>query len=269
MRISIGMAAALAVLSIAGCTAPGKPREKEVVAENVTDFHTLFTTNCAGCHGVDGKNGPGRILNDALYLSFTSKPELKKILIYGRAGTAMPAWAKSQGGPLTDRQIDALVNGIYSSWGKPFNAQAAPIPAYSAGDGSGDAASGKKLFTRNCFICHGPGARVGLITSPAYLDLVSNQMLRTSIVVGRADLGMPNYQYLKLGKALTDSDVTDLVAYLVSLRPSPAPGVEKTAIDSTKGSGNGPGSPTDNRNQGNKPSNSSQSGGTIEKKAKE
>ena len=44
-------------------------------------------------------------------------------------------------------------------------------------------------------------------------------MLRTSIIVGRPDLGMPDYRHLKLGKALTDQDITDLVAFLASKRP--------------------------------------------------
>ena len=269
-----------AMLAVGGCTAPGKPHEQETLAENVSDFHTLFTTNCAGCHGQNGMNGPGRILNDSLYLSFIPKAELKKVLIYGRRGTAMPAWSKAQGGPLTDKQIDVLTDGIYSSWGHSFQAGAAPIPSYTVNAVSGDAANGKKLFTRNCYMCHGPGAKVGVVTSRAYLELVSNQMLRTSIVVGRADLGMPNYQHLKLGKALSDSDVTNLVAYLVSLRQMPAPGegAEPHITDNgvageitrgNAGSGNGPGSPTQNQTQGNKTGNSSQAGGTIDKSSKE
>lgn len=269
MKYLLTLVVAMSAFSVSSCTAPGKPHEEEMIAENVTDFPSLYANNCAGCHGAEGKNGPGRILNDSLYLSFIPKAELKKVLIYGRAGTAMPAWSKAQGGPLVDHQIDVLVNGIYDSWARPFDAHGEAIPAYSASVESGDAANGKKLFSRSCFMCHGPGAPVGVVTSRSYLDLVSNQMLRTSIVVGRPDLGMPNYQHLKLGKALTDGDVTDLVAYLASLRPSPAPGQSMRTNESTGGSGNGPGSPTDNRNEGTKHGNSSQSGGTIEKKTKD
>ncbi len=49
---------------------------------------------------------------------------------------------------------------------------------------------------------------------------VTNQNLRTSIIVGRLDLGMPNYRFLNAGHALSDQDVSDLVAYLASLRPA-------------------------------------------------
>ena len=61
---------------------------------------------------------------------------------------------------------------------------------------------------------------MGAVTDPSYLTLSSNQNLRTSIIVGRLDLGMPNYRALNAGHPLNDQDVSDLVAYLVSLRPA-------------------------------------------------
>ena len=260
-------ACGLALILATSCHAPGKPPSEPVGATSkVADFSTLYDANCAGCHGVDGKNGPGRILNDKLYLNFIPRTDLKKVLLYGRAGTAMPAWSTSQGGPLSDREIDVLVNGIYTNWGGSFDARGNPIPAYAATVESGNAANGKKLFGRSCFMCHGPGAPVGLITTASYLQLVSNQMLRTSIVVGRPDLGMPNYQHLKLGKALTDSDVDDLVAYLVSLRPGQPPG---SSMQTRESSMESVGNSTNKEGEGNKPANSSQSGGTIEQTKKD
>ncbi len=193
------LATAMACI-LAGCTPPGKPNPRDSVNENrreVLDFANLYENNCAGCHGDHGMNGPARILNDAVYLSIIPREELRRILIYGRSGTAMPAWAISQGGPLTDKQIDALVNGIYSKWGK--DAHAAPgAPGYTP-TSDGDVNRGKQLFVRNCFMCHGKGAAVGPVTDPAYLSLSSNQLIRTSIIVGRRDLGMPNYLILKAG----------------------------------------------------------------------
>ena len=101
-------------------------------------------------------------------------------------------------------------------------------------------------------------------------------MLRTSIIVGRSDLGMPNYQNLNAGHALADQDVSDLVAYIASLRPvSQVPENMHTNENDTggngsatgsKGSGNGPGSPQKDQLQGAKHGNSSQSGGTIEQR---
>ncbi len=215
----VALVLALMVLSVA-CDPPGKPKPnaENENREQITDFKTLFTSNCSGCHGLDGKYGPARILNDPLYLSLMPKETFKQVVTYGRPGTAMPAWAKSQGGPLTDKQVDALVNGLYREWGK----SAQPVsgaPAYAATN-DGNPTHGKQLFLRNCFMCHGKGAAVGPVNEPSYLSLVSDQMLRTSILIGRPDLGMPDYRHLNLGRALSDQDVTDLVAYLVSLRPA-------------------------------------------------
>ncbi len=266
----------LGVIATSGCEPWGKPEQPEKPANEITDFKVLYGENCAGCHGAEGKYGPGRILNDALYLKFIPRQELRKVLVYGRPGMAMPPWAISQGGPLTDRQIDALVNGIYSRWAKPVDLHGTELPSYSATIESGDAAHGKKLFARNCYMCHGPGAAVGVITSASYLQLSSNQNLRTSIVIGRSDLGMPNYQNLNAGHALSNQDVSDLVTYLASLRPVSQVNEDAHTDENnssatgnatgSKGSGNGPGSPQKDQMQGTKHNNSSQSGGTIEQR---
>ncbi len=209
--------ALLPLLVPTGCEPPGRPVPEPPPASQLTDFKVLFSQNCSGCHGDNGKNGPGRILNDSLYLAYVPKEALHQVIEYGRPGTAMPAWAQKQGGPLTPKQVDALVNGL-EGWKKSFSSGAALVPAY-ASTGPGDETRGKKLFLRGCFACHGPGARVGLVTDPSYLSLSTDQNLRTSIVVGRPDLGMPDYRFLNAGHALNDENVNDLVAYLASLRP--------------------------------------------------
>ena len=257
-RATLLIAAALLVST--ACDPPGKPKP-EPSSEDITDFKVLYGENCAGCHGFDGKNGPGRILNDPLYLALIPKDTLKDVIVHGRPGTAMPAWEKSQGGPLTSKQVDALVDGIERSWAKPAQFAGQQLLAYSE-TAKGDADAGRKLFARNCYMCHGPGAKVGTVTDPAYLALVSDQMLRTSILIGRPDLGMPDYRHLKLGKALTDGDVSDLVAFLASKRPGR---VESAAVNEPRGtgqsgatsrgnegSGNGPGSHRKERGEGNK-----------------
>jgi cytochrome c oxidase cbb3-type subunit III len=231
----------------------GKPTEQPVMPPDVTDFEMLFGNNCAGCHGMDGKNGPGRPLNNALYLALIPKQTLQRTIENGVPGTAMPAWARSQGGPLYPKQVAALVNGIEQNWGKSANLKSAKLPAYSAESDPGDVGRGKKLFVRDCFMCHGKGAKVGSVTDPAFLALVSDQGLRTSVIIGRPDLGMPDWRFLNLGHALSDQDISDIVAYLASLRPAKVqPGAR--VVDSgsgqsgaktagNEGSGNGPGAP--------------------------
>jgi cytochrome c oxidase cbb3-type subunit III len=220
-RGSVPCALCAAILIVTSCNPPGKPGPQEESSQDITDFTTLYTKNCTGCHGLDGKNGPARILNDSLYLAVIPRQQLQATIENGRPGTPMPAWLRNNGGPLTQKQITALVDGIEKNWAKPASLHGVPLPAYSEANEKGDAGHGKKLFVRDCFMCHGPGAPIGSVTDPNYLELSSDQNLRTSIIVGRPepDLGMPDYQKLNLGRALTNQDITDLVAYMSSLRP--------------------------------------------------
>jgi cytochrome c oxidase cbb3-type subunit III len=237
-RWSVTLLLVPAVLLVtAACDPPGKPKLPDAQAEDreqITDFKTLFNSNCSGCHGLDGKNGPARILNDALYLAFIPKETLRDVIANGRQGTAMPAWARSQGGPLTDKQIDILVNSMYANWGKPGAPKGPALPGYSADGKAGDASHGKQLFARACFMCHVKGGLVGPVTGASYLSLSSNQLLRTSIIVGRPDLGMPDYRILNMGKPLSDQDVTDLVSYIALQRPG-TNGANETASNPAKG----------------------------------
>jgi len=274
-RTGSTVCACLLLLGATACDPPGKPLARgEVNRREITDFRTLYNENCQGCHGIDGKNGPGRPLNDPLYLAIVPKQELLKTIANGRQGTGMPAWALSQGGPLTDKQVSALVDGMESNWAKPFNFGTAAAPSYSVGSGTGDADHGRKLFLKDCFACHGQGAPIGPVTDGAYLSLVSDQLLRTAIIQGRPDFGMPDYRFINLGHALADQDITDLVTFLSSKRPinpdvqnlhtnESGAGQSGPMVKGNEGSGNGPGSQRKQENEGNKTKGSSSQGGGV------
>ena len=118
----------------------------------------------------------------------------------------MPAFSQQAGGTLTDRQIELLVSGMRASWSKPEGFKGVEIPAYSASEtvpykasagsivntsASGDAPSGARAYQTFCAQCHGPngeGGSAGSIVDPNFLNLVSDQGLRTTVVVGRADM---------------------------------------------------------------------------------
>jgi hypothetical protein len=53
----------------------------------------------------------------------------------------------------------------------------------------------------------------------SYLGLVSNQGLRTTIIVGRPELGAPDWRGDVPGKAMSPGDVSDVVAWLAAQRP--------------------------------------------------
>ena len=132
----------------------------------------------------------------------------------------MPAFAKKAGGLLTDTQVDILVRGI-RGWANPSLASSGAfantkLPAYTASQ-PGEATRGAEVFKVSCALCHGPegrGARA--IADPTFLALVSDQHLRTVIIVGMPNLGMPDWR--NHPKPLTDTDVGDVVAWLATQR---------------------------------------------------
>src|SRR5262245_375909 len=150
--------ALLSALAAGGCDRlPGKPRaaDRELEPGQVMSFGALFAQNCAGCHGADGRLGAARPLNDALYLALVPRERLRAVIAAGVPGTAQPAFAQGAGGTLSDAQIDALVQGILTAWGRPVSA--GELPRYAAAPG--DAARGHTVQAAACARCHGPEGR--------------------------------------------------------------------------------------------------------------
>src|SRR5262245_34422382 len=123
LQIGIALVVALPIALLTGCSAqlPGQPSEAERwrAPAEISDFDQLYTQNCAGCHGVDGRLGAARSLNDPLYLAFVTDDAMHEAISKGRAGTNMPAFSEQAGGQLTDHQIELLVTGMRSRWAKP------------------------------------------------------------------------------------------------------------------------------------------------------
>lgn len=197
--------------------------ERAKVPSEVMGFSALYQGNCAACHGAEGKLAASRPLNDPVYLALVPRERLRRVIANGVAGTLQPAFAVRAGGTLTDAQIDALVTGLVTAWGKP--GAATDLPPY-AGAG-GDAARGQAVYAAACAACHGQdgkgGPKGGAVTDPSYLALVSDQYLRTTVIAGRSDLGMPDWRGYMPSQPLTDRQISDVVAWLVAQR-RPVPG---------------------------------------------
>jgi mono/diheme cytochrome c family protein len=207
-----------------GCSSHhGQPQQgSESVAPNeILEFRTLYSQNCSGCHGPEGKGGAAIALADPVYLAIVDDAVIRKVVSNGVRGTAMPAFAESSGGMLTDKQIEVITKEMRSRWSRQGILNGANPPSY-APKSTGDGLRGEVAYKTYCESCHGPGGRGGTkgsaIADESFLALVSDQGLRTVVIAGRPELGAPDWRGNVSGKPMSDQEVTDVVAWLGSRR---------------------------------------------------
>ena len=199
---------------------PGKPTQATAwqSPHSVVDFEKLYMENCRGCHGTQTEPSGAIALDNPLYIAVIPRETLRSIIVNGIPGTAMVAFSEEHGGPLTEKQIDVIVDGI-TAWGAK-NPPSGPLPAYSGP--LGDVAQGATAFATFCASCHGAdgngGEKAGSVVNPAYLGLVSDQYLRSIVIAGRNDLGCPDFQSRVPGKPMSEAEISGVVAWLASQR---------------------------------------------------
>jgi cytochrome c oxidase cbb3-type subunit III len=220
MRPLVSALLACAAALLGGCAhAPGDPPNPIPRPTAVTDFATLYSRNCAACHGANGQNGPAIDLANPEYQALVDDTTLRKWISRGMPGTEMAAFAQSAGGMLTDTQVNALIAGMRSHWLQPNVYGNATPPAYAQPQ-AGDPQRGQQSYQARCAACHDSSRQQ--ITSSNYLSLVGDQALRSIIIAGRPDIGQPDWQHDgprgEAAAPLSTDEVDDIVAYLGSLR---------------------------------------------------
>jgi cytochrome c oxidase cbb3-type subunit III len=223
-----GVFLALIAILASGCAAPhGRPasNSEERAPNEISDFTTLYGNNCAACHGADGRGGPAIALANPVYLRVADEATIRNIIAKGVKGTAMPAFAETAGGMLTDAQIDVISKEIRSRWTGRGILDSGVAPPYLP-KLAGDVPRGEVAYKTYCESCHGlnggGGSKGSAITDPSFLALISDQGLRTIVIAGRPELGAPDWRGNIPGRPMSDQDVTDVVAWLVSHRvPNP------------------------------------------------
>jgi cytochrome c oxidase cbb3-type subunit III len=216
--------ATLGLMLFSGCSSPhGQPRQgsESLAPKDVLEFGTLYSENCAGCHGAEGRGGAAIALADPVYLTIADDAVIRKVVANGVRGTAMPAFAESAGGMLTDKQIDVITSEIRSRWSRQGILSGANPLSY-APKSAGDAQRGEVAYKTYCESCHGAGGRGGpkgsAIADDSFLALVTDQGLRTIVIAGRPELGAPDWRGNVSSKPMSDQEVTDVVAWLGSRR---------------------------------------------------
>ncbi|MBI3961974.1 MAG: c-type cytochrome [Deinococcus sp.] len=190
----------------------------------VTHGRDLFRANCTACHGPEGEGTPGLAppLNAQGFLEVAGDRVIHDLIANGKAGTAMPAWAEDNGGPLREVDIAALVAFIRS-----WQPTAPEIPSQTTG---GSPARGSRLYAATCVVCHGPNGEGNIgpaLNSPQFLESRNDQYIRSVITEGVLSKGMPTW-----GVVLTADQITDLVAFIRGWQAAATPALPaKPLID--------------------------------------
>ena len=167
----------------------------------------LFETNCATCHGADGREPLTGVplLNSARVLAIADEDYYLDIITHGRKGSEMPAWGKV----LTDTQLGSLVQYV-RSWFPPL-----PDRAKVSAE-AGLVRNGRALFRGNCAACHGLRGEGGIgnsLNSASFLAMASDAFLRDTIALGRGHTAMP------AGHTFQPEELSDLLALFRSWSP--------------------------------------------------
>src|SRR5207249_6929202 len=100
---------------------------------------------------------------------------IRHVIANGVPGTEQPAFALSAGGPLTDEQIESLVQGLRAAWWRPDALRDEHVPPYAAP--LGDPERGSAVYAAACASCHGGegsgGSKARSIVHSSYLALAS------------------------------------------------------------------------------------------------
>jgi mono/diheme cytochrome c family protein len=214
---------------LVGCgTPPGQPRAAGAISpapNDVVEFDALYPSNCAGCHGANGRGGAAIALANPVYLAIVDERSMRAIIADGVRGTSMPAFAQRAGGMLTEQQINALVDGIRSQWSRSAALAGAIPPSYAA-TSAGEIHQGEAVYQTFCLSCHGVDGRGtpngSAITNDSFLALTSDQYLRTIVIAGRPELSAPDWRGYLHGRPMSNQEVTDVVSWLASHRVAAA-----------------------------------------------
>jgi len=199
MRRLVAISLGVAVLLIAGVPAG---------ADSQTDQgRELFEVHCATCHGEDAKGGdvaPSLVGVGAAMADFQLRT--------GRMPMAdVRVQAVRKPSPFTDEQIRVLVEYVASLGEGPA------IPTVNAA--AGDVSRGGSIFRTNCAGCHGAAGRGEALS---YGRNAPDLYLATPLVLAEAVRTGPSQ--MPVFDQLTDQDVNDVAAFVMSLQKDPDPG---------------------------------------------
>ena len=180
----------------------------------------LFSQNCAVCHGTFGEGGPNPSnpsdliipISTAEYLKTRDDVTLKLIISQGQPNFGMSPFGSTNGGPLSDEQIDSII-AFLRTW--EANPPVTTAPDVKVKTLSLDAPA---IFKQVCAQCHGAtgqGTSGPSLVAEEFQKENSDQNIYDTI-----NLGHPSASMIAWGKMLNTDQITQLVQYIRNLAKS-------------------------------------------------
>jgi mono/diheme cytochrome c family protein len=201
----------------------------EILNVQLDDAMTLYAQNCSVCHGLSGEGIGATPALDRDSTRTIAYSDLEKTIARGRFNTAMPAWSKEDGGPLSDYQISEMVALIQSgSWTAtqdrvvnlglaplvPFTTDPDPVLLAEVGKLPNGATlqTAIQLFAVNCIACHGADG-LGTAIAPALNDPLVREKTAEELT-RTATLGSPGTLMAGWQNALSTEEIAALVTLI-------------------------------------------------------
>ena len=203
--------------------------QAKVLSAQLDESMTLYAENCAVCHGLNGEGiGATPALNNPALVTMAFE-DLYKTISRGRFDTAMPAWSKEDGGPLSDYQIEEMVALIqYGDWNatgeRVVNLGLAPLVPFTTDPDPALFAEVENLpdgltlptaiqiFASSCVACHGAdGLGTGIapaLNDPVVREKAAEDLTRT-ITFGNAGTLMAGWS-----NSLTAEEINAMVTLI-------------------------------------------------------
>jgi len=164
---------------------------------------------CALCHGSERQ---GHVNDDAPSLRSKSLmsagfDERLMAASYGRRGTAMGGFLDEVGGPMSEHEIERLMQWLQ----KQSGVEAVELPLEPI---VGDIEVGAEIYAEECAGCHGDNGEGDIgpaLGNPTMLSLTSDAFLRYAIENGRDGTDMPSF-----GDVLEADQIDAVTAFLRS-----------------------------------------------------
>jgi mono/diheme cytochrome c family protein len=202
-------------------------RTKQIVSSNVLAHGAwLYTQHCFRCHQAYESTRMGRGI---------TIETLQTTIENGKTSTQMTPFSRKNGGPLKDREIEAIVHYMLI-WEEleaspalpagviveptPDPADLMPITLPEVPLVEGNPQQGAELFTLYCVECHGPAGEgyIGPRLVKSWRSIRPDLTIKSTIIQGVPGSPMPAWSEVEDGP-LSEQEINDLVAFILNRSP--------------------------------------------------